>query len=253
MITLHIDSACESPSTWDITPHMLTFRDWQFSRYSASWADLPAISDGAATAQYADYDPDQDGDPLEFARDCEDGIPALLAALAAMLAHDGTPALAVEKHDLQMLVWANPEWIAQTGIATEHIPAALAQAAETYAAWANGDIYRWELHCPLTGDLVDSCGGYMGERDLPYAHQCAKEEARVHACELRNDHAQALHDRRQLYRQAEQELAYTRTPALAAMLAYGTSQMRLERNKLAQALRTLRREYQATALPDVQY
>lgn len=49
---------------------------------------------------------------------------------------------------------------------------------ETYSAWANGEVYGWEVLDPQ-GEQVDSCWGYIGETEYPM--QEAIESAAWHA------------------------------------------------------------------------
>jgi hypothetical protein len=57
------------------------------------------------------------------------------------------------------------------GMTAEQVAEHLDSVCETYTAWANGDCYGYDVK-DSAGDVVDSCGGFIG-RDV--AEQAAQE------------------------------------------------------------------------------
>lgn len=59
----------------------------------------------------------------------------------------------------------------------------------TYDAWAAGEVYRYEVE-DEHGEVIDSCGGYIGDEDAAYALECAKDAAQWHVDQAEREQAE---------------------------------------------------------------
>lgn len=60
---------------------------------------------------------------------------------------------------------------------------------ETYTAWANGEVYRYDIEDD--GETVEACGGFIG--DIEYCKQAANEDADAYRIPRRNNPASRVH------------------------------------------------------------
>lgn len=76
------------------------------------------------------------------------------------------------------------EWKVLTKAREEKILEVMRNLVEVYGQWLNGEVYLWEV-VDEEGDMVDCCGGFVGDTDyalkegIDHAEYLVKEEARA--------------------------------------------------------------------------